>query len=107
MGIKGDKSNQESALNTEVILAKLEPLGDIMSKKMFGGHGIFHQDKMFGMVDSKGQYYFKTNETMIEEYDSKGSQKHSKMPYYSIPNTVLNDHDLLLSWANKSIEASK
>lgn len=107
MGIKGDKSNHETALNTEVLLAKLEPIDGITSKKMFGGHGIFHNDKMFGIVDSKGQYYIKADDSMIAEYESKGSHRHGKMPYYSIPDDVISNHDLLINWVNKSIMNSK
>ena len=54
MGVKGDKMKQDSVLATELLLEKLARINGISSKKMFGGHGIFHDGKMFGMVDSKG-----------------------------------------------------
>jgi len=103
MGQKGSKLTQDSVLMAELLLEKLEPIGSITSKKMFGGHGIFHNGKMFGMVDSKGQSFFKGNEQNKSEFEQNGSQKHGKMPYYSIPQAVLEDSKTLLEWAKKSI----
>jgi len=54
MGVKGDKTSQDSVLAAELLVEKLISIGSITSKKMFGGHGIFHEGKMFAIVDSKG-----------------------------------------------------
>lgn len=63
MGEKGSKLSRDSTLMAELLRDKLEPIGGITIKKMFGGHGVFHEGKMFGIVDYKGQCYFKANET--------------------------------------------
>ena len=107
MGVKGDKMKQDSVLATELLLERLASINGISSKKMFGGHGIFHDGKMFGMVDSKGGCYLKATETLAEEMIQKGSTKHGKMPYYTIPETVLNDPDTLLNYSQTAIDHSK
>lgn len=107
MGVKGDKNTADGQLAAELLVSRLEAIAGISSKKMFGGHGVFHRGKMFGIVDSKGQAYFKVGEANRHEYEEKGSHKHGKMPYYSIPGSILNDGESLLVWAKKSIEISK
>lgn len=107
MGQKGDRLTENSAKSAEILNEKLNAIEGIQFKKMFGGHGIFHEGKMFGIVNSKGDCYFKADESTKSEYDAKGSHKHSKMPYYLIPNDVLNENELLLEWTKKSIAISK
>jgi DNA transformation protein len=107
MGIKGDKMTAASVLSAEAFVDCIGTLGEITSKKMFGGHGIFHEGKMFGMIDSKGKYFMRVDETNQAEYEKKGSERHSRMPYFSIPDDVIKDPKSLVTWAKKSIKASK
>ncbi|WP_273568711.1 TfoX/Sxy family protein [Maribacter halichondriae] len=97
----------DSVLMVELLLEKLERIGSISTKKMFGGHGVFHNGKIFGMVDSKGQAFLKASENNKAEFEQNGSQKHGKMPYYSIPEDILADSEKLLDWAEKSIAGLK
>ncbi|MCI5056702.1 MAG: TfoX/Sxy family protein [Flavobacteriales bacterium] len=106
MGNKGDKMTSDSVSTAEKIVQKLQKLGDISSKKMFGGHGIFIDKSMFGMIDSKGVVFFKVDEKLKLELNEYGSKPHSKMPYSSIPNEVL-DSENLIEWAEKSINLIK
>ncbi|WP_431126881.1 TfoX/Sxy family protein [Flagellimonas flava] len=107
MGVKGDRLSKFSVLATEELVQKLAMISGVSTKKMFGGHGVFHDGKMFGIVDSKGAVYFKVDENMVSTYLDKGSTKHGRMPYYSVPETILNDLDALKIWAQNSIEHSK
>lgn len=99
--------NKDSKISTEHILEQLTTIDGVTSKRMFGGHGVFHNDKMFGLITAKGHRYFKANESTLADYIDKGSEKHSRMPYYSIPEDILEEDALLVCWAEKSIEASK
>lgn len=107
MGQKGDKMKAESVFSAEELVAKLDGLGDITSKKMFGGHGIFHEGKMFGIIDSKGNAFLKADDGLKSDRVAQGAEQHSRMPYFSIPAAVYKDHDTLTSWAKESIQASK
>lgn len=104
MGEKGNKQGQNSVLTAELLLEKLSQIGGITSKKMFGGYGIFNEGKMFALVDSKGQAYFKADDSNRTDFEASGSDKHSRMPYYSIPGEVFEDPEALVTWAKKSID---
>jgi len=104
MGEKGNKQSQDSMLTAELLLEKLSQIGGITSKKMFGGYGIFHEAKMFGIVDAKGQSYLKADDSNRTDFEASGSDKHSRMPYYSIPGEVFDDPEALVEWARKSID---
>ena len=107
MGVKGDKMTNNSSLSAELLVEKLQPINGVTSKKMFGGFGVFHEGKMFGMVDSKGNCFLKADDSNRSDFEAKGSQKHGKMPYSSIPQEILEDTNTLISWARKSIAISK
>ena len=107
MGQKGDKMTSASDISAENIKDRLADLGDIRVKKMFGGYGIFEQDKMFGLIDSQGVVYFKIDESNLAKFEEAASAKHAQMPYYSVPEDVLNNDTLLEEWAGISIMISK
>lgn len=107
MGIKGDKLTNASSEAAEAFLNKIDSIGQISSKKMFGGHGIFHADKMFGIVDSKGQIFIKYNGLIKEAFEEMDAVQHGRMPYISIPDEIFSKENELLDWVNKAIESSK
>ena len=104
MGNKGDKLTSMSKEAAEQLLEQLSLITGVTSKKMFGGHGIFCDKKMFGMITAKGGMFLKVDDSNRADYEEKGSTKHHRMPYYSIPSEILEDQDLLIEWAGKSIE---
>jgi DNA transformation protein len=107
MGAQGDKMNGDSVLLAELLTEKLSTLDGITFKKMFGGHGIFSDGKMFGMISAKGFAFLKVDDDLRAKYEKLGSEPHSKMPYSSIPQEVLNDTELLLEWCAQSIQLTK
>lgn len=93
------------------LMEQLKPVGEINSRKMFGGVGIFKQGKMFGMLNSKNTFLLKVDESNIQDYKSRGmspftheKNKNSKMPYYEVPVEVIEDTEQLKIWAEKSIK---
>jgi TfoX/Sxy family transcriptional regulator of competence genes len=54
---------------------------------------------MFCIVDAAGNCYFKGNDANRSDFESAGSFKHLRRPYYSVPEKVFNDPDLHLSGA--------
>jgi DNA transformation protein len=104
MGTKGDKLSNQSNEQANFLVASLQSLGNISSKKMFGGNGVFYEGKMFAMVNSKGQIFLKIDEQLGSDLEELGSEKHSKMPYSSIPENILIDPSKLIDWSKKSID---
>lgn len=107
MGQKGDKLSNEAELTVEWLKEKLQVIDGVSSKKMFGGFGIFHDGKMFALVNSKGQTYLKSDEMIKAKFDTSGSSQHGKMPYFSLTDEVFKDHDKLISWVQESMAISK
>jgi len=107
MDEKGNHMINPSVTAAEDLQTRLKHLGDIRLKKMFGGHGIFESETMFALVEKNGRIYFKVDQSNLEGYVKAGSNKHSRMPYYQIPESVLEDQESLLDWAASSISISK
>ena len=55
----------------------------------------------------RGECYLKADESTVSDFEEKGSRKHGRMPYYSIPEEVLENAELLKRWAEASIAISK
>jgi len=107
MGTKGDKLTGVADKSAQELQEGLTPLGDIRIRKMFGGYGVFEEDSMFALVDSQGSIFFKVDETNVQLFEAVGSQKHGRMPYYQVPEHVLEDEKVLQEWAQTSITISK
>ena len=84
------------------VMEILEPTGDISSRPMFGGYGVFHQGDMFALI-SGSTLYFKVNETNLPQYEAAGSSRYKPMPYYEVPTEVMEDMTQLRDWADTSI----
>jgi len=104
MGNKGDKNSNRSNEQAAFLVTTLSPLGEITSKRMFGGNGIFFGGKMFAMVNAKGDCFLKADPPLLAEFAKMGSVKHSRMPYGSVPEQILSEEEALLGWAKKSID---
>lgn len=107
MGKKGDKITNDSTVSANMLLEKLATIANITAKKMFGGHGIFYDGKMFGIVDSKGACYLKADDSNRSDFEERGAEKHGRMPYYAIPEDVIEDAGVLKTWAENAIKTTK
>ncbi len=103
MGEKGAKLTREAEVKANQIVSSLEVIGDVYSKKMFGGYGIFCAGKMFAMVNSQAESYLKLNENNAADFESFNAAKHAKMPYAKIPKQVLENDEQLVAWGRKAI----
>lgn len=104
MGESGAKAGQDAAETSERAVRDLMPLGDVSSRKMFGGYGIFESSAMFALVNSQGDLFLKVDDTNRSRYDNAGAKQHGKMPYFQVPSEVLEDSDALRDWAEVSLK---
>ena len=107
MGLKGDKHTDQAEDAAQLLVSKLDVLGAITSRKRCGGQGILHDGKMFGLIDSSGTIFLKVNDEIKGDFIDKGAEQHSRMPYFSVPDAVLQNDDELLKWAQGSIAISQ
>ncbi len=87
--------------------------GDIHSRRMFGGHGIYHQGLMFGLVaddelylkvDTHSQTAFINAGCEAFEYIKNG--KPFKMSYYAAPEAIFDDPEIARKWASLAFDAA-
>ncbi|MEZ5453636.1 MAG: TfoX/Sxy family protein [Thiothrix sp.] len=92
------------------LLELLAPLGQVSARSMFGGHGIYRDDVMFGLVADE-TLYFKVTTDNQAAYEQAGSQpfsyskkdgKVAVMSYWTVPADLLEDQDQLLEWAREA-----
>ncbi len=105
MGEKGARLTQASESFQDNVVARLDSLGGITSRKMFGGFGIFHDASMFAII-SKKTLYFKVDETTLDAYKKARAKQHRPMPYYSVPSTVVAKIASLHQWAREAIQVA-
>ena len=87
--------------------------GEIEAKRMFGGHGVYHEGLMFGLVaddvlylkaDAQSAVFFNEMELPPFEYEKKG--KLMRMSYYMAPEVIFDDPGEARMWANRAFEAA-
>jgi DNA transformation protein len=103
----GNKLTNKSTAAAEDFVKRVESLGNISRKKMFGGYGIFESRKMFALVNSSGDVFLKVGDTNRQKFEEAGSGPHGKMPYYQIPPDIIEEDKQLFAWTRESIEFSK
>ena len=88
------------------VMERLEPLGEVTGKTMFGGYGIFFQGLMFAVI-SDDVLYFKVDPTNLDDYEKAGSTKFPHgLNYWEVPEDVFEDNAVLPEWARKSINVA-
>lgn len=80
----------------------LEPLGDVTSRAMFGGFGIYEGGKMFALIGD-AELYFKVDDSTRASFEEAGSEPFEKMPYYLVPPEVVENPEHLREWARAAI----
>jgi DNA transformation protein and related proteins len=88
--------------------------GPVQARRMFGGHGLYCNDVMFGLI-ADDTLYLKSDVTTATHFTSRGlppfrySSKDRKavtMSYYLAPEEVLEDPEQAAIWARRSYEAA-
>jgi DNA transformation protein len=101
-----------AAGDLRTILDRLSELGEITVRPMFGGHGIYWNDVLFGMA-FRERLYFKVDEGSKGEYLARGmgpfrlNERQTLKSYYEVPPEILDDREALLSWAREAIRAGQ
>lgn len=81
----------------------LAALGDVRARPMFGGHGVFEVDVMFGLVPRTGVLHLKADDEARAEHEAGGGQRYGRMPYWSVPAAVVDDPAQLIAWGRRAL----
>ncbi len=107
MGENGARLTETATARAERLVDDLSELGEVTARKMFGGYGIFESDVMFVLIDPAGRAHLRADESTLTRFEAVRAAKHGRMPYWSIPDAVLADHDQLIAWAGEALEVAR
>ncbi len=83
------------------------PLGDVRVKSMFGGHGLFLDGSMFGLVTRHNELFLKADDTNRSEFKERGLKPFGKMPYFAAPPECSEGWAGMERWARGAVEAAR
>jgi len=89
-----------------------ERFGRVTARRMFGGHGIFHEGRMLGLVTGE-RLYLKTDAQNRGEFDARGLAPFQYMrqgevtptSYVEAPPEIYEDREEAARWARLAWEA--
>jgi DNA transformation protein len=97
----------------DYVVDQLGSLGQIVSKRMFGGVGLYFDGLFFGLIAGDVLYFKVDDENRREYQDARskpfqpyGDESYS-MSYYEVPAEVLEDVDRLKTWARGALAAAE
>lgn len=85
-------------------------LGNIRVRKMFSGGGIYCDGIIFGLI-SRNIIFLKVDPSSTSDYQAEGSSpffykartKIITLPYWRLPDRLLDETDEILDWAKRSL----
>ena len=97
----------------QYVLEQLAGLGRLTTRRMFGGVGLYHEERFFGFI-AGDTLYFKVNDSNRPDYEARGMSRfrpfadkpHLSMTYYEVPADTLEDAEECSLWARKSVAAA-
>jgi DNA transformation protein len=78
-------------------------LGDLASRKMFGGMCLYHQGTVFALLSSDGTLYLKAKDDMAAFLAASGAAQFHNMPYWSVPMSALDDPQEACNLARRTL----
>ena len=94
------------------VLDQLEELGDVTSRSMFGGVGLYCRGQFFGII-ARDTLYLKVDDENRLDYEAAGmksfkpyADRPATMQYYAVPLDVLESRLDLARWARKAVAAA-
>ena len=97
----------------QYVLEQLAGLGPVTPRRMFGGVGLFHGERIFGLI-ARDTLYFKVDASNRGDYEARNMNRFRpfadkpdlSMTYYEVPADTLEDADACVAWARKSTSVS-
>ncbi len=97
----------------QYVLEQLAGLPGVVSRRMFGGAGLYHDGLFFGLITSD-TLYFRVDDATRPDYEALGMSRfrpykdkpHLSFNYYEVPPDVLEDAEQLAVWARRALQAA-
>ena len=95
------------------VLDQLSELGEVLPKAMFGGVGLYHHGRFFGII-ARDTLFLKVDDGNRADYERAGMEafkpyrdRPGTMQYYAVPLDVLESPIDLARWARGAIAAAE
>lgn len=97
----------------EYLQEVFEEFGPVQARRMFGGHGLFRDGLMFGLV-ADDTLYLKADEATavhfqdrdLERFEYGRAGKRVKLSYYQAPEEIFDDRSEAAEWARRAFDAA-
>jgi DNA transformation protein len=96
------------------VLDLVAPLGSVTARAMFGGHGLYAEGVMFGLLDDD-ELFLKTDDATRARFAEAGCRqwvyvnkkvRMEKTGYYRPPDDAHEDPEVMLPWARLALDAA-
>ena len=97
----------------EAALDLLTGVGEVSTRRMFGGVGFYHEGTIFAVLMSDGTLRLKGAGDMVATFDAEGWERwtytregregSTAMPYWRVPDALLDDADEVSAWAQRAL----
>jgi DNA transformation protein len=96
------------------VLELLAPLGSVLTRRMFGGVGLFHNGTMFGLI-ARDELFLKVGDTNRSQYEAAGEApfsyetkhgSHTIGSYWRCPPDLLDDPEKFQCWVRQAMDAA-
>lgn len=98
---------------TDYLKEVFQSFGIVNVRRMFGGHGLFHDGLMFGLVvnevlylkaDPQSRHWFLDEDMAPFIYYKQ--DKPVSLSYYTAPESIFEDPDEACLWARRAFDAA-
>jgi DNA transformation protein and related proteins len=95
---------------------QLAPLGDVTSRRMFSGAGIYSDGVIFALVLRDDTLYFKVDDGNRAQFEAEGLEPFRYEAkgrtvevgaYWHVPERLFDDPDEMLEWARAALAAGQ
>lgn len=95
------------------VAEQLAPLGRISSRAIFGGVGVFIDERLLAIVMGE-KLYLHTDKSNLDDYVARGMQQFKPYPnafdlttdHHEVPQDVVNDAEQLRVWGERALSAA-
>lgn len=95
------------------LMDMIRPPGSVSARRMFGGHGLFRDGVMLGLI-ADDTLFLKTDDANRGDFEAAGSGpfvyeakgKRTVMSYYQAPPDALEDAAALADWFRSAYDAA-
>jgi DNA transformation protein len=96
----------------DFVVEQLDGCGPLVTKRMFGGVGVYAGDVFFAIIDND-VLYLKADDETRKDFERVGSAPFRPYPgappsmnYYNVPVSILEDAGELARWGRNAIAAA-